>query len=260
MLYVLLCGAFFIGSGVIWSNDVNTYRQFPTVAVNVIFSLLAFIFYLWMAVDRLVLLSYKNIAFLQRFHKYVVKMYNSPYGQLPDDCAVVCATIASCFYLLNFVLVDRCGANIPVKDGLNSACVSLDKPPPEAFVLTMVFIIILQITARGVSRFALVGCWFLTFVAINATLYLSHSTNGGFAWISMLLSCIMCVSYELERHSLSHFINTAKTIEACETASRLQLRQVATEVSIASDALVAKRALVSNVFIVILFLNDNCAY
>ena len=260
MLYVLLCGAFFIGSGDIWSNDANTYRQFPTITLNIIFSLLAFIFYLWMAVDRLVLLSYKNIAFLQRFHKYVVKMYNSPYGQLPDDCAVVSATIASCFYLLNFVLVDRCGANIPVKDGLNSACVSLDKPPPEAFVLTMVFIIILQITARGVSRIALVGSWFLTFVAINATLYLSHSTNGGFAWINMLLSCIMCVSYELERHSLSHFINTAKAIEACETASRLQLRQVATEVSKASDALVAKRALVSNVVIVILFLNDNCAY
>ena len=254
MLYVLVCGAFFIGSGVIWSNDVNTYRQFPTVAVNVIFSLLAFVFYLWIAVDRLVLLSYKNnVVFMQRFHKYVVKMYNSPYGQLPDDCAVVSATIASCFYLLNFVLVDRCGANIPVKDGLNSACVSLDKPPPEAFVLTMVFIIILQITARGVSRVALVGSWFLTFVAINATLYLSHSTNGGFAWINMLLSCIMCVSYELERHSLRQFINTAKTIEACETASRLQLRLVALEVSIAAAALVAKRALVSNVVIDILF-------
>ena len=245
MLFFFLCGAFFMGTGYVWSNDINTYRQYPTAILSIIFGILASFCLLWITLNRVVLLSFQyNIVHLQRYHDYVVNLHNSPYGQWPDNGAILFAALSTGFYLVNIVLMDVCDPEMVVENGLNHlvACVQLVEPPPESFVLTMISVVVLQIVARGVSRTALVCSWISCIFAVNTSIYLSNRNR--YAWMDLLLLFLVCISYELERQPLRQFIKTTKAIEAGEIAAELRQQLAAHQTLQSSQALESKRSLV----------------
>ena len=244
MIYFFLCGAFFMGTGFVWFNDVHTYRQHPTAILSILFGILASFCLLWVTLNRVVFLSYQyNIVFLQRYHDFVVKLYNSPYGQWPDNGAILFVALSTGFYLVNIVLMDLCDPDIVVNNWSNNhAACSFIEPPPESFVLTMIFVLVLQIVARGVSRMALVCSWIVCIVAVNMSIYLSDS--GSYVWMNLLQLFLLCISYELERQPLCQFIKTTKAIVAGEVAAELRQQLAAYETLQASQALESKRSLV----------------
>ena len=245
MIFVCVCGAFFMFTGFVWSNDMNVYGQYPTAILSIVFGMLASFCILWIILNRVVFLSYQyNIACLQRYHKYVVKLYNSPYGQWPDNLVVLLVALSTGFYLMNIALMDlRDPYNIVAIGRMNHYVRdSFVGPPPESFVLTMISIVVFQIVARGVSNIVLVCSWVICIVAINVTLYLSDS--GSYAWINILQFLILWVSYELERHSLRQYLKTLRVIEAGEMTAKLQLRLASYRALQASDAMAAKCSMV----------------
>ena len=244
MIFFLLCGAFFMGTGLVWSNDIHTYRQYPTAMLSILFGILASFCLLWTALIRVVFLSHQyNIAFLQRYHDFVVNVYSSPYGQWSDNGTILFAALSTGFYLVNIVLMDLCDPDIVVNNwSKNHVACSFVGPPPESFVLTMIFIVVLQIVARGVSRMSLVCSWIVCIAAVNTSIYLSDS--GSYVWMNLLQLFILCISYELERQPLCQFIKTTKAIVAGEVAAELRQQLAAYEKLQASQALESKRSLV----------------
>ena len=246
--FVLLLTAslgIFVATGFVWTTDVNTYIKYPTALLSVIFVLLAFFHFVWVALNRVVLLSFRyNIVILQRYHEYVIKQYNSSYGQVPDNCTFVFSSLAMGFYLVNMSWMDLCDSEIMAYSiNPHTACGSFVEPPPESFVLMMVFIIVLQLTVRGVSHLALKCSWVICIVSVNMAIYLSD--GGSYVWMNLLLLLIMYVSYELERQPLRHYIKTRKSIEAGEMAALLQQELSDLEKLKATEALEAKRSLVT---------------
>ena len=243
MMFVYLCELFFMGTGFfVSSTNMHTYRQYPTAILSIIFGILASLCLLWVTLNRVVFLSYHyNVVLLQRYHKFVERLFKSPYGQWPDNGAVLFVVLSTGFYLVNIVLMDLCDPGVAAYIGLNkhAAC---DSPPPESFVKTMISIIVLQIVAQGVSRTALVCSWIICIIAVNTSIYLSDS--GSYAWMNLLLFFIICISYELERQPLRQFINTTKAIVAGEVAAELRLQLAAYKTLQASQALESKRSLV----------------
>ena len=245
MMFFFLCGAFFMGTGYVWSTNMHTYRQYPTAILSIIFGIFASLCLLWVTLNRVVLLSYHyNIVSLQRFHKTVEKLSNSPYGRWPDNGAILFVVLSTGFYLVNIVLMDLCDPDMVVNNGLNNhvACSSSVEPPPESYLLSMVSIIVLQIVARGVSRTAVMCSWIICVVAVNTSIYLSDS--GSYGWMNLLLFFILCISYELERQPLRQFIKTTKAIVAGEMAAELRLQLAVNRTLQASQALESKRSLV----------------
>ena len=276
--FILLLAAsegVFVVTGFVWTTNLNTYIKYPTALLSVIFILLAFFHFLWMALNRVVLLSFRyNIVSLQRYHEYVIKQYNSLYGQVPDNCTFVFSALAIGFYLVNITCMNFCDPEIMAYSvSSHAACGARVVPPPESFVLTMVFIIVFQITVRGVSHIALVCSWVICIVSVNMAIYLSD--GGSYVWMNLLLLLIMYVSYELERQPLRHYIKTRKSIEAGEMAALLQQQLSDLETLKATEALEAKRSLVrhllsicmilfsiilSEIFLLSLFLLDCYRY
>ena len=247
MLLSFLCGAFFVGTGFAWFSDIHMYLNYPTATLSIIFAILSAISLIWVVLNRIAFLSFRyNIVGLQWYHDYVTQLYDSSYGQWPDNSAIVCAALSSGFYLVNVVLMGWCDPDVVVNVGGTKhghvACVSFVEPPPESFVFTMIIILLLQIAARGVSRIALVCSWIICFVAINVSIYLSGS--GSYVWINVLQILIVCASYELERQPLRHFIKTIRSIEAGEMNAKLKVRLAAYETLQAAEALKAKCSLV----------------
>ena len=245
MLFFYVCGAFFMGTGYVWPNDMHTYHQYPTAILSIIFGILASFCLLWITLNRVVFLSFQyNIVCLQRFHKFVVNLYNSSYGQWPDNGAILFAALSTGFYLVNIGVMDLCDPDMVVNNEKNNhvACVSSVEPPPESFVLTMISIVVLQLVARGVSRIALVCSWITCIVAVNTIIYLSHS--GSYVWMNLLLLFCLCISYEFERQPLRQYIKTTKAFVAGEVAAELRKQLAAYEVLQASQALESKRSLV----------------
>ena len=245
MIFFFLCGVFFMGTGFVWSNDIHTYRQYPTAMLTIIFGILAAFCLLWVTLNRVVLLSFQyNIIILQRFHKFVSNLRNSPYGQWPDNGAMLFAVLCTGFYLVNISLMDVCHPDMVVYNGSNNhvACSSSVEPPPESFVLSMVTIVVLQIFARGVRRTAVVCSWIICITAVNTSIYLSDC--GSYAWMNLLLLFFLCISYELERQPLRQFIKTTKAIVAGEMAAELRLQLAVNRTLQASQALESKRSLV----------------
>ena len=247
MMFVYFCGAFFMFTGFLWSIDINVYRRYPTAILSIFFGILGSFCVLWITWNRVVFLSYQyNTHYMQRFHKYVLNLYNSPYGQWIDNGVVIFTALSTGFYLVNIVLMDLCDPDVVVRIGRNNhhRCDSYVEPPPESFMLTMISIVVFQIVARGVSRIALVCSWVVCIVAINVTLYLSDSGSYAFAWINLLQFLILWFSYELERQPLRQFIKTTKAMEAGEMAAKLQFQLAACKIVQASDALAAKCSMV----------------
>ena len=245
MLFCILLAILAMGTGIVWSSDINTYREYPTATMSVIFAVLTVVSLSWVTLNRIALLSFRyNIVCLQWYHKYVTKLYELSYGQWPDNSTNICAALAAGFYLVNIVLMNICNPEMEVHVGMNNhhACDSFSGPPPESFVFTMVIVLLLQIAARGVSRMALVCSWIICFIAINMTIYLSGS--GSYVWMNVLQALIMFVSYELERQPLRQFIKTARAIEAGEMNAKLRVRLAAYETLQAAEALKAKCSLV----------------
>ena len=245
IFFTLLCGIFFMVTGMVWSSNVGTFIYFPTVVLTIIFAVLTALSLAWVALNRVAFLSFRyNIVCLQWYHKYVTKLYELSYGQWPDNSTNICAALAAGFYLVNIVLMNICNPEMEVHVGMNNhhACDSFSGPPPESFVFTMVIVLLLQIAARGVSRMALVCSWIICFIAINMTIYLSGS--GSYVWMNVLQALIMFVSYELERQPLRQFIKTARAIEAGEMNAKLRVRLAAYETLQAAEALKAKCSLV----------------
>ena len=245
IFFTLLCGIFFMVTGMVWSSHVDTFIYYPTVVLTIIFAVLTALSLAWVALNRVAFLSFRyNIVCLQWFHNYVTKWYDSSYGQWPDNLTIVCSALATGFYLVTAVVVDLCDPNVAVDVGTNNnhACKSFTEPPPESFVLTMIIILIIQIAARGVTCFAIVCSWVICLVAINTSIYLSNS--GSYVWMNLLQALIMIVSYELERQPLRMFIKTIKAVEAGEVAAKLKLRLAALETVQADEALKAKCSLV----------------
>ena len=245
MLFCLLFGLFAVVEGLVWSNELKTYRDYPTAALSILFALLAAISFLMVILHRVALLSFRyNIVSLQCYHEYVTKLYDSSYGQWPDNSTIVCAALATGFYLINIVVMDLCDPNMVVNVGKNShvSCNSFVEPPPESFVFTMTMILLLQIAARGVGRIALVCSWSICFVAINTSIYLSNS--GSYLWMNLLQSLLVFVSYELERLPLRQYIKTTRAVEAGELNAKLKVRLAAYETLQAAEALKAKCSLV----------------
>ena len=244
MMFVYFCGAFFMFTGFVWTKDVNVYQQYPTALLSIFFGMLGSCCLLWTTVNRVVFLSFQyNIVYLQRYHKFVVNLYEGLYGQWIDNGAILFAALSTGFFLVNTVLMDLCDPDMVVAIGAinHHVCFSFEAGP-ESFVLTMVFTVVIQIVARGVTRTALVCSWVICIVAINVTLYLSD--GGSYAWINLLQFMIMWVSYELERRSLRQYLKTVRAIEAGEMAAKLQLRLASYKALQASDALTAKCSLV----------------
>ena len=234
-----------MGTGYVWSTNMHTYRQYPTAILSILFGILASFCLLWVTLNRVVLLSHQyNIVSLQRFHAFVLNLFNSPYGQWPDNGAILFAVLSTGFYLVNIVLMDLCHPDMVVNNRLNNhvACSSSVEPPPESFILAMISIIVLQIIARGVSRTAVMCSWIICIIAVNTSIYLSGS--GSYAWMNLLLFFIICISYELVRLPLRHFIKTTKSIVAGEMAAELRLQLAAYKTLQASQALESKRSLV----------------
>ena len=251
MLLTSLCGIFFVGTGFAWFNDVNIYREYPTAALSIAFAIIGAISYFWVLLNRIIFLSYRyNIVGLQKYHDYVTNLYDSSYGQWPDNMTIVCTALATGFYLINIVLMGWCDPDIVVNVNQHHGCVTFIEPPPESFVLMMIVVLLLQIAAKGVSRIALVCSWIVCLVSINVSMYLSNS--GSFVWINVLQILILCASYELERQPLRQFIKTLKTIEEGEMAAKLKVRLAAYETLQASDALKAKCSLVHTELLLIL--------
>ena len=245
MLFCLLFGIFFMGTGFIWTSDVSIYRDYPTAALSILFAILTAISLLWVVLNRVALLSFRyNIVSLHWYHKYVTKFYDSSYEQCLDNSTVLFAALATGFYLINIVLMDLCDPEMDVNVGKRShlACNSFVEPPPESFVFTMIIILLLQIAARGVSRIALVCSWIICFVSINMFIYLSNS--GTYLWINILQSLIVFVSYELERQPLRQYIKTIRVVEAGLMNEKLKVRLAAYETLQAAEALKAKCSLV----------------
>ena len=245
LLFSFLCGAFFVGTGFAWSNDMNTYRNYPTAALSILFAFLFSISILWVILNRVALLSFRyNFVGLQWYHKYVTKLYDSSYGQWPDNLACLCAALSTSFYLVNIVLMDLCDPDMDVNVGMYNprTCNSSVEPLPETYLLTMLIVLLIQIAARGVSRIALVCSWMICFVAINASIYLSVS--GSYVWMNLLQLLIVWVSYELERQPLRQFIKTIRAVEAAEMAAKLKVRLAAYEAMKTAEALKAKCSLV----------------
>ena len=153
MLLLAASGGVFVVTGFVWTTDMNTYINYPTALLSVIFALLALSHLMWITLNRVILLSFRyNIVSLQRYHEYVIQQYNSSYGQVPDNCTFVFTAMAMGFYLVNIICMDICDPNVMV-DPINhhTSCGSLVAPPPESFVLTMVIILVLQIIVRVIS-------------------------------------------------------------------------------------------------------------
>ena len=243
MVFMWLCGTVLFLTGYVWTIDISTYLNYPTAALSVLFAVLTGISFGWVVLNRVVFRY--NIVGLQWYHKYVTKLYDSsPYGQWPENMAVVSAALSTGFYLVNIVLMNLCDPDMVVNVGMNNhyACDSVVKPPPESYVFTMIIILLLQIVTRGVSRIALVSSWIICFVAINMSLYLSSS--GSYVWMNIIQVVITCVSYELERQPLRMYLKTLKAVEASEVAAKLKVRLAAYESLQAAEALKAKCSLV----------------
>ena len=220
------------------------YRDYPTSVISIVFAIISAFSFVWVLFNRVVLVSYRyNIVGLQKFHKYVTNLYDSSYGQLPDNITIVCFALTTGFYLINIVMMGRCEPDMVVNVTHHHKCdAGFAEPPPESFVFTMIFILLLQIAATGVSRIALVCSWIICLVAINVAMFLSNS--GSYVWINILQALILCASYELERLPLRQFIKTLKAIEEGEMAAKLKVRLAAYETLQASEALTAKCSLV----------------
>ena len=245
IFFALLCGLFFMITGLVWSSHVGTLVHYPSVALTIIFVILTAISFTWVALNRVAFLSLRyNIVCMQWYHKYVTKLYDSSYGQWPDNITIVCAALATGSYLVNLVIVDLCDPNLFVNVGTvnDHGCAQFREPPPETFVLTIIVILLIQIAARGVSCIAIVCSWVVCLVAINTSIYLSNS--DGYVWMNILQVLVMFISYELERQPLRMFIKTIKAVEAGEVAAKLKLRLAALETVQADEALKAKCSLV----------------
>ena len=103
ILFTLAVGTFFVSTGLPWSS--LDYYHYPTAALFLLLSVLTGISVLWVALNRIAFLSFRyNIVYLQWYHKYVMKLYDSSYGQWPDNIAIVCSALATGVYLVNIVL------------------------------------------------------------------------------------------------------------------------------------------------------------
>ena len=241
----LLAAIFSQSTGLNFSSDVSVFQHYPTLLPTLLFAVLTTFSFLWVFFNRLVFLSYRyNITCLQRFHKYVIQFYDSPYGQLSDNLAVVCAAIGTGFSLVNIVVMDLCDPNKLANVGTSHphACYAFVEPPTEWYMLTMFGILVLQFFARGVSRIALVCSWIICFVSINTSIYLSDS--GNYIWMNLLQLLIIFISYELERLPLRMYLKTLKAIEASEITAKLKMRLASYEKLQAAEALKAKCSLV----------------
>ena len=264
MVFMWLCGTVLFLTGYVWTIDISTYLNYPTAALSVLFAVLTGISFGWVVLNRVVFRY--NIVGLQWYHKYVTKLYDSPYGQWPDNMTVVCVALCTGFYLVNIVVMNLCDPDRVVNVGMNDhyACDSVVKPLPESYVFNMISFLLMQIAARGVSRIALVSSWIICFVAINMSLYLSNS--GSYVFMNILQVLIICVSYELERQPLRMYLKTLKVVEASEVAAKLKVRLAAYESLQAAEALKAKCSLVcnhytsSNIIIIIIIITFSTPF
>ena len=245
MAFALVCGVFSVSTGLSWSSDMSTFLRYPILLPSMISAVFTAISGGFVALNRLAFLSFRyNIVCLQWYHKHVTKLYDSSYGQWPENITVVFVALSTGSYLVNLAMMDVCDPEKIVNVGRRNqpSCDSSVGLPTEWYVFVMIVLIIVQILLRGVSRIALVSSWIICLVAINTTIYLSDS--GNYVWMNVLQVLIICVSYELERQPLRQFLKTLKTIEAGELAAQLRVRLAAYETVQAAEALKAKCSLV----------------
>ena len=243
ILFFYLSVVFFVITGFFWSSNLTLYQQYPTAAISIIFAVLAAISLLWIGLNHVVSLSIRyKLFYFHWYNRYVVKLFKSSYGQWLDNCACLFAALASGFYLVNIVIMHLCHTTTDIHNNITCLPSSV---PPEAIIMTMLIVVMVQIVARGVSGIALVCSWVICLAAVNTSIYLSGNSN--YAWINLLLILIMGVSYELERQPLCQFIKTANAMEAVRVAAELQLQLSTYRTLVASDALESKRSLVSDV-------------
>ena len=241
ILFFYLSALFFVIAGFFWSSNTVLYQEHPTAAISIIFSFLAAISLLWTGLNHVVSLSVKyKRDYFQWYYRYVVKLYKSSYGQWPDNCACLFAALASGFYLVNIVIMDLCHTTTNINNDIVCLPTSV---PPEAIIMTMLIVIMVQIATRGVSHLALVCSWIICVVAINFSIYLSENSN--YVWINLLLILIMGMSYEWERQPLRQFNKMAGAMEAVKVAAELQLQYSNYKILLASEALESKRSLVN---------------
>ena len=245
VLFLLPCGVVLVETGFVWSIDINTYINHPTAALSILFAVLCAFTFSFVALNRIAFLSFRyNIVCLQWYHKYVTKLYDSSYGQWPENAVIVCSALASGFYLINIVLMKLCDPDMIVNVGNSNhlACDSFVQPPPQSYIFPMINILLLQIAVRGVSRAALVCSWIICLVAVNTSIYLSNS--GNYVWMNILQLFFVCVSYQFERQPLRIYLKILKSVEAGEVAAKLKVRLAAYESMQAAEALKAKCSLV----------------
>jgi hypothetical protein len=239
MLFCYLSAFFFVITS--WSSDVMFPH--PTAVISISFSVLASIFLLIIGLNHMVSWSGRHrVVYFQWYYKYVVKLYKSSYGQWPDNCACLFSALACGFYLVNVVITNQCHTTTDIDN--NIACLPTTIPP-EAMILTMLIVAMVQIFARGVSPIVLVFSWIISLIAINVAIYLSGNSN--YVWINILLAIKMGMSYELERQPLRHFVKMSKAMEVVRVAAELELQLSVYKALLASEALESKRSLVSNV-------------
>ena len=246
MLFCALC-AVFVATRFYWSTGFIYYQLYPTALVSILCAILSATSLLAMTFNRVALLSFQyQISAMQGFHARIVRWYNSPYGQVADNLAVIFASLASSFYLITTAFIPPCEPTVTIwrTQWCNPVALS-DSVPPEALILTMIIVILFQTMARGASHLSVAVSWFFVVVAINATMAIAH--YEAYLWVDLELFFLICLSYELERQPLRQFVKTVRAIEEAEANSSLRLQLAAYEAIQAAEALESKRKMVRHI-------------
>lgn len=201
--------------------------------------------------NRLMLLSHKyDIRSLQPFFKGIMQL---KYIQLANDSLIIFGSASASIFL--FIEVIN-GSNICYFVGINCKESKVDIFPTVRLICTVTIVLLYQSSVKS-SCLAVVLGWIISVVFTNLSLYSLKSNL--FTWVKV--NCFfffLCVSYELERHTLRHFIDSIIAMRISETNIHLNLsetnRQISEKLEIAKQqitegelALESERAIVRHI-------------
>jgi hypothetical protein len=75
------------------------------------------------------------------------------------------------------------------------------------YAVNIAFLALQKLIAKGASHFALMVCWVISVVISNTCLCLVNAASVDYYWINLISYVTICMSYEIERNSLTGFIH-----------------------------------------------------
>jgi hypothetical protein len=133
------------------------------------------------------------------------------YIKICDDVIIICGTMCVNFVLVTRVISGPCQDDMSVQSLISTHCnpsAAWNSLPYGHLLLTSIAFLALQkLIAKGASRSALILCWIICFLTTNICLYLVKSRSSPYYWVNLITYITICISYEIERNSLTHFIH-----------------------------------------------------